>query len=319
MIRCEECLRANPPTRVSCIYCQARLPTSESWARLRQPALRAPEKHQTGHNNILLPLEGSVATTQIAEAAQLLKLSPENVRAVLAESVPLPVARSTSSADAELVVERLNEMGLKCLAVSDEDLGLSFSDYNIKRVKSMSMADAYLTIQQAGTVDHTDILWSEIVLILPGRLRETRLEIKEAIGGKREKELLDATELFRDEVVLDFYSANHSATWRVSTGGFDFSCLGGEMTLIANENIERLRRLLVEKSVNAQLDDSYGRVRNLLELAWGSRQETQASGWQRERPGKLSVGVATTKTNEAQFTRYSRLRYYLCLRPATSE
>ena len=40
------------------------------------------------------------------------------------------------------------------------------------------------------------------------------------------------------------------------------------------------------------------------------RPETQSSGWRRERPGKLSVGVATTKSNETQFTRYSRLRYW---------
>ena len=46
------------------------------------------------------------------------------------------------------------------------------------------------------------------------------------------------------------------------------------------------------------------------QLAWGMQAETQSSGWRRERPGKLSVGMATIKSNESQFTRYSRLRYY---------
>ena len=48
-----------------------------------------------------------------------------------------------------------------------------------------------------------------------------------------------------------------------------------------------------------------------MELAWTTQPDTQSSGWRRERPGKLSVGMATTKSNESQFTRYSRLRYYI--------
>ena len=84
-----------------------------------------------------------------------------------------------------------------------------------------------------------------------------------------------------------------------------------EKALIANENIGKLQRLIIAKAVNANVDDSYHRVRSILELAWGAQAETQSSGWRRERPGKLSVGMATTKSNESQFTRYSRLRNYL--------
>jgi hypothetical protein len=97
----------------------------------------------------------------------------------------------------------------------------------------------------------------------------------------------------------------------VNASGFDFSCLGNEKALIATENIGRLQRMLASYAVKAQLDDSYQRVRGLLELAWSTQPETQSSGWRRERPGKLSVGIATIRSNESQFTRYSRLRYYL--------
>jgi hypothetical protein len=86
--------------------------------------------------------------------------------------------------------------------------------------------------------------------------------------------------------------------------------LGSEKALIANENIARLQRVLVARAVNAQFDDSYASARNLLELAWSTQQENQSSGWRRTGPGKLSVGLSTTKSNESQFTRYSRLRYY---------
>ena len=313
MIRCEECLRANPPTRVSCLYCGAPLPVTESSARLRKPVLRQPEKHQPGYNNILIPPDRTVSDEAITAAAALVKLSPENVQALLSLSVPMPLARTASREEAELVTERLRDTGLTCITLSDGDLGLSFSDNTLKRVRAMRFDGVFLTIQLAGG-EEIEVPWSDVILIVPGRLVETRVEITERLTRKPEKELLDTSEFFRDETVIDFYTAKHRFTWRVGASGFDFSCLENEKALIASENIERLQRMLVARAVNAQFDDSYPRVRNLLELAWGTQQENQSSGWRRSAPGKLSVGLSTTKSNETQFTRYSRLRYYFLIR-----
>jgi hypothetical protein len=227
---------------------------------------------------------------------------------LMSQSVPMPVARTGSREEAELVTVRLRDLGLNCVTVSDEELG--FSDNVVKRVRAMSFADEHVVIYHSGS-EQASFNWSDVVLILPARLIETRMEIKERMSRKKENEILETNEFFRDEVVIDFYTAAHSFTWRVGASGFDFSCLGSEKALVANENIARLQRLIVAKAVNARFDDSYQRVRNLLELVWSTQPETQSSGWRRERPGKLSVGVATTKSNESQFTRYSRLRYYL--------
>jgi hypothetical protein len=280
---------------------------TEAAARLRKPILRPPEKHQLGYNNILLPRDQVAPEDVISEAAKLLKLSAENVWELMSQSGPVPVARTASREEAELVSARLRDLGFDCLTLSDEELG---SDSVVKRVRSMTFDDERVTIYQAGVAE-VQAAWADIVLIVPGRLFERRLEIKERKTGKTENEILDTSEFFRDETVIDFYTANHSSTWRVSAAGFDFSCLGREKALVANENIGKLQRLIVSKAVNAQVDDSYARMRNLLELAWSTQQETQSSGWRRERPGKLSVGMATTRSNESQFTRYSRLRYLL--------
>jgi len=304
MIRCEDCLRANPPTRASCLYCAAPLPLTETSARLIKPVLRPPEKHQLGYNNILLPHAQAVSDEVVADTAALLKLSAENVRACLSQGVALPVTYTANRVEAELVTERLRELGLDCLTVSDDVLGKE-----VRRVRSMTFDDTSLTINQAGAA--TDISWGDIVLILTGRLFETRLEIKERMTRKPENEILDTSEFFRDEYVIDFYTAAHSSTWRVGASGFDFSCLGRDKALVVNENMGKLLGLMIDRSRNAKVDDSYGRVRNLLELVWTTEPETQSSGWRRERPGKLSVGVSTIKSNETQFTRYSRLRYYL--------
>ena len=313
MIRCEDCLRANPPTRVSCLYCGASLPVTESSARLRKPVLRQPEKHQPGYNSILIPPHRAVSSETVNEVAALLKLSPENVQALLSQSVQMPVARTASREEAELVTERLRDLGLTCTTLSDDDLGLSFPDNTLKRVRGMRFDDVFLTIQLAGGAE-AQVTWADVILILPGRLIETRLEITERMSRKPERELVDTSELFRDETVIDLYTATDPFTWRVSVSGFDFSCLESEKALIANENIARLQRLLVARAVNARFDESYARVRNLLELAWSTQQENQSSGWRRSGPGKLSVGLSTTKSNESQFTRYSRLRYYFSRR-----
>ena len=313
MVRCEECLRANPPTRVSCLYCVAPLPVTEAAAKLRKPVLRQPEKHQLGYNNILLPLDQVASEETLVEAATLLKLSIENFQGVVGQNLPLPVARTNSREEAELVNVRLRDLGLNCLTLSDEELGLTFNGNTVKRVRSMSFDDTYVTIYQVAAEEMV-VSWTDLILIMSARIFETKLEIKERKTGKSEDEILDTSEFFKDEVVIDFYTANHSSTWRISAGGFDFSCLGREKALVANDNILKLQRLLTGKAVNAQFDDSYAQVRNSLELAWTTQAETQSSGWRRERPGMLSIGVATTKSNETQFTRYSRLRYYFCSR-----
>ena len=308
MIRCEECLRANPPTRVSCLYCVAPLPLTEASARLRKPVLRPPEKHQLGYNNILLPQEQAVSAEVLSEAATLLKLSEENIQEILSYGIALPVARTASREEAELVRDRLQDLGIRSLMLSDRDLGLT--DGAVKRVKSMIFEDEYFVIQQAGAAEEALVLWTDVVLILSARLFETRFEMTERMTRKPEKEILDTSEFFRDEAVVDFYTATHSTTWRVSANGFDFSCLGSEKALVANANIAKLQELIAGRAVNAVVDESYRQVRSVLELAWATQPETQSSGWRRERPGKLSVGMATTKSNESQFTRYSRLRYY---------
>jgi len=286
------------------------LPLTESAVRLRKPVLRQPEKHQSGYNNILLPVGREVSTEIVTDAATLLKLSPENMQQVMSHGIALPVARTASREEAELVTLRLRDLGLDCMTVSDDELGLSGSDNVLKRVRAMSFDDERLVIFHSGS-EEISLAWSDVILILPGRVIETRLEIKERMTRKKENEILDTSEFFRDESVIDFYTSTHSFTWRVGASGFDFSCLGSEKALVANQNIGKLERVIVAKAVNAQFDDSYQRVRNLLELAWSTQQETQSSGWRRERPGKLSVGVATTKSTERQFTRYSRLRHYL--------
>lgn len=303
MIRCEECLRANPPTRINCLYCSAPLPVTESALRLRKPILRPPEKHELGYSTIVLPATAALPLEAIIDAAAVLKLKQEDLEWILAEGAALPVARTASREEAQLVAGRLAESGFRVLTVSDEG--------SVVRVRSLSFDDSGLVFNPGQITNEVEVSWSEIILLVPGRLIEKRVEVKEVKSRRAENEILDTSELFSDEAVIDLYLSTHAETWRVSANGFDFSCLGSEKTLLANENLTSLQRLLVAKAIDARLDDSYNRRRSLLDLAWGPKQETKSSGWRRERPGKLSIGMSTIRSNESQFTRYSRLLFYL--------
>ena len=311
MIRCDECLRANPPTRVACLYCSAPLPMTEESLRLRKPVLRPPEKHQTAFNNILLPSERDVPDEDLAQGADLLKLSTENLKRIIAEQIPLPVACTASREEAELVLNRLRDVGLQTIVLSDDELGAS--ETSVKRIKSMTVDDEYATLQQAGTREQIEVHWRDIVLIVTGRLFTKRVEIQERKARSSENEIVHSSEFSNDEAVIDFYTSTHPQTWRINANGFDFSCLGIQKTLIAHENISRLQQFIAASAPQAKVDDSYKRLRQMLDLVWTSQQETQSSGWRRERPGKLSVGLSTINSNEIQFTRYSRLQRYFHL------
>lgn len=317
MIRCDECLRANPPTRGACLYCGASLPVSESPAPIRKPILRAPEKHQSAYNNILLPADREFAAHVVAEAASLLKMSAENLQRLIAEKVPLPVTCIAGREEAELVSRKLGDLGFQALTLSDQELGVDSGALEtlVKRVKSMNVSDQSAVFQQGVTRDEIEVYWQDVVLVVTGRLFVKRVETQERKKRRAENEIVQSSEFISDEAVIDLYTSTHPQTWRISANGFDFSCLGPKKTLTAQENIASLRQLIAAHTPHARFDDSYKRLRQTLDLVWGSQQETQSSGWRRGF-GKPKIELATINSNENQFTRYSRLRRYLHLHPS---
>jgi len=310
MIRCEECLRANPPTRVNCLYCAATLPLTEASARLRKPILRAPRKGQPGYNNIFIPeTQSPLADDALTEAADLLQLTRESLQWIVSERTPLPLARTDSSEEAALVVEKLRELGLDTITLSDEDLGNK--ENCVTHIRSLRFADGDVMLHQAGTTGATKIAWADLVLLVPGRLLTKRIEVKERKSRKAENDILDTSEFFADEAVVDLYASSGRQTWRICSKSFDFSCLQQQKSLIASENLATLVRLIRTNAPQVDFDDSYNLLRQTLEPVWPSEQVSESSGWRREGPGEYNLEGITTSSNEGQFTGYSRLRYYL--------
>lgn len=317
MVRCDECLRANPPTRVNCLYCGAVLPQNETTVNLQKPALRPLEKWEQGYNNILLPSAANASVdpgeSELREASDLLRLRPADLTRILSAGMPLPLARAATIDEASLVQRRLSGLGIETCIVADGQPGTD--ETGPVRVRAVEIDGAGIHAYQTPESPGIDILWADFVLLVLGRLIVKRVELKEQKGARAENRILDSSEFVTDETVVDFYTRKQTATYRIAANSFDFSCLGERKGLVAAENILTLLQLFRDHAPQAVYDDSFNSMRKALEPVWPAEQQNESSGWRRERPGKYSIGSATELNNEMQFLRYSRLRYHFQLEP----
>jgi hypothetical protein len=157
------------------------------------------------------------------------------------------------------------------------------------------------------------IEWSDIELLLAGRITRKRIEVEERRGGRKgtqQGEVVETREYHTDERALDLYFAGSIVNWRIMAENFDYSCLGADKSLTAAENFKRLSETLRAHAANAVYDDSYRGARAFLKFAWPLTEQTEAGNLRRIRPGRYNSEAVTNVTNETQFTRYGRLLHY---------
>jgi hypothetical protein len=310
MVTCEACLRANAPTRTSCLYCAAALPATEAHAQLRRPTLRRLEKWEQGFNCILMP-EKTVALDEEActEVAGWLRLRAEELKRILEAGVTLPLARAATLDEAALIEHKLGARGVGVLIVSDRDLSLE--DSQPKRIRALEFTEDSIIAHPAGRGSRLQAAWADVLLFVAGRHLVRSVEVEERRGRGAENEIANTRELSSDESFLDVYTKERDGGWRIASDNFDFSCLGERKGLLAAENFLTLDEILRQRAPRADYDESYNRVRHALGAVWPLEQHTESRGLRRERPGKFNVESVTTSDNEIQFTRYSRLRHHL--------
>jgi hypothetical protein len=313
MVACDVCLRANAPTRMSCLYCGAALPATVQSAALRRPTLKKLEEWERGFNVVLLPRGGAgLNPDAVEEAAALLRLDASRVAEVIASGRALPVARAASTEEAELVTSRLGALGLDTEILTDEVLTRA-----PERVRALDFEEGALICWQGPDAAPRRLPSDEIALLVEGRIVERRGEVverKTRFGSR--SEVVEARELASDELVLDIYAARGGAAFRVMSGGFDYSCLGANKGLLSAENFRELVLTLRGLAKTAAYDDEYKRLRPLLADVWPPAEHT-ASGFTGA-GGRVNTSAVTTVSNEAQFTRYARLLQSLATRAETS-
>lgn len=310
MVRCEQCLRANPPNRLECLYCGHGLPVTDVAATLVKPSLRPPEKGEPGYNCILIKSPpADLGNETIDQAASLLRLEGDALRLIVNAQHPLPLARTATPTEAGIIESRLADLGFETITVSDEALSIEVSPP--RRLRTLDLNEAGFVAYQIAGLEGTAVEWNAISLVVVGRLFARQVEFKERKRRGPEKEILDATETMTDEAVLDIHTGNKEGAWRITGNNFDFSCLGEKKALLARENFSILTALIRERTPDAEHDDSYHRLRRTLELVWPSEQQTESRGWHRDLRGKYGTSELTVTRNEVQFTRYSTLCNFL--------
>ncbi|HEY0080244.1 MAG TPA: hypothetical protein VGB73_16660 [Pyrinomonadaceae bacterium] len=322
MVSCRECERANPPTRMNCLYCGAELPFDEANAALRRPSLRPLEEWEQGFNVVLLPVEASTGSSPAEsqrEAAELLRLEAADFVRIIEARRALPLARAASLEEAGLLEERLKKLGFKVSVVPDEVLEMGAP--MPFRIRRLELSEDGLRAQAVGGETQA-VGWRELRALVRGRLFTRRVELEERrthLG--MQSEMVDAREIAEDENVLDlFHDADAGQRhWRIEGDSFDYSCLGERKALLAAENFRTLVELLRARAPLAAYDEDYWRVRHLLAFIWPLAGRTESRGLRRERPGKFNVESSAVVSNEPQFTRYARLCFELRRRSLMSE
>ena len=325
MVACEECLRANAPTRLVCLYCGAALPRTKQSAAHWRPTLKKLEEWEQGFNVVTLTRAAGALTSDAAEeAASLLRLDVGGLKETVLAGRAMPLARTASADEAWLVVERLRELGLNTEVFPDEVLAR-----RPLRVRAFEFEEDALVCRGGPEAEPRRVKWSEVVLLVTGRVVSRRVEVAERKRGLGSRnETVETRELTSDEAVLDLYTSSfeeHEAHgtggvgFRVMSGGFDYSCLGERKGLIAAGNFNALVAALRARAPSALHDEEYGQLRPLLSDVWPSAERTESLGLRREGAGRFNTEAVTTVSNETQFTRYARLRHLLVLRARATE
>jgi hypothetical protein len=307
MLTCPKCERKSPPTRLDCFYCGAELPVSESQSKYLKLNLRKLEVWEKGYNVIFLADENS-NEAKIPECARLLDMENDEFQKIIHTSKSLPLARVESVKEAEMLVNRLKDLGVESFIINDEILKI---DTFTQRLRGIEFLDDKLILIRFNSDEIIEISKDDIALIVTGAIFERKIEATESLKRKEKNKILDSSEVSRDGMLIDFYEKNDSIGYRIELSGFDFSCLGAEKSLLAKDNILKLLTKLREVSPDAKFDDDYLRIRAELSKVWEVDQKIDSLGVDHKSLGKIQRKSITTISNLSQFTRYSRLQFQL--------
>ena len=264
----------------------------------------APEKGTEGVVHVVAVPARSDGSEVSAETAEKLNLAPPELNSLMSGRVA-PLYATTSMEQAQAISDKLRNVGLEPVTISDGQLNLAEPP---KQIAALAMNDDALTASVRRAGERVSVPWNDVVLIVLGRLYFTTTEVEQK--RDKSKQVLDERQLTTDEAVLDIYSRADETGWRIRAGSFDFSCLGPEKKPVAFENFRTLADVLRRNGPHAVCDDSYVRIRFALNKVWPL--EARAGASERRRTLTRDINTtATTSDNELQFTRYSRLLRFL--------
>jgi hypothetical protein len=303
MITCSKCGKSNPPNRASCLYCGTAIETPVDTLKVKLN-LRKLENWENGFNIVLVSRRDDADTES---AARYLRHDVDSFAQMVAAGNPFPLARLESAGEAELANKQLSEFGLSAKIVSDVDLKIGKPNTRLRKIEFLEEGVRFTLFN---TNEHRVVRSDEIVLIVVGRIVESKMESVEK-GKKDKRKVLAESATSSDELLIDIYTADTEQGWRVPTKGFDFSSLGSEKSMLAVENLQRLLDRLKTFAPGAKLIDEYADLINPLSEVWDVERRTDFEGMKRTGVWKSGFSSVARTSNLEQFNKYSRLQRIL--------
>jgi hypothetical protein len=301
---CPRCARPTPAARGDCIYCGEHLP----FARINcAPAQRNIDAAENAFNTVLEPSPARLNESVGAALASALQIELTEAQAMIEAGRPVPLARSQTRAEADMIAALVRTCGLRAGLVPDEELNLQ---RELLRARRVAINDSQIYIYHSGGM--ASVLKADIGLLVLGELRNTRVDYTEGISGVRSQSgnVLDSAEFRSEETLLDVYGSSLDNSFRIKSDAFDYSGLVSPLSFRSEVNFRAAFEALREALPHATVDDYFPRMRPMLARAWPERTRNEARGIKRGGLAFRAVAHATViSDNRDQFERYSRLMF----------
>ena len=310
LVNCDECSRANPPTRSACLYCGAPLATA-TLLEVSPGAATEAQTASSGDGSYVVLIHRETDPNEestVSQLASLLQVQTTEVQNALSAGAVLPLRLAKSAEDADRCADDIRSLGLEVVTVAENELR---PNEPFVKIRAVELADDSLTGLSVTSGARFTVKWSDLYLLVVGRLITTQTEIEEKRRGKQQPS--DGSHNSFDETVLDVWT-DSNIVWRIFVNSFDFSCLGSTKSLTAFENSKAMLQIFRERAPQAQINESYTRARPILANVWPLEKHTRNSQLRHTGIGKRQLATVTVTDNQTQFNSYSRLLHHLRLR-----
>ena len=311
MVTCESCLRANPPTRPTCLYCGERL-TATAPGEAAQTRVDAAAPAASSGLYLVLSIRPNepVDDSLLERIATRADLKLPELQSALKASRCLPLMQVNTHKEADELVAEFRSSGTETGLITSAELRSASVN---RKIRALEFSSDGLTGLVGASAERFFEKWIDLTLLVTGRLQTSNIE--DVVRRKRgSQKPVDRWELTNDESIFDLYGRSGTDGWRIMADSFDFSCLGERKGMTAFENFSALIQLLRERAKNLEVNDSYLAARPLLAHIWPLGASMRTGGWRRSGSGQFDVSTVTSIDNENQFTNYSRLLQCLKMR-----
>ena len=299
---CPRCDRRTPAARGQCIYCGETLPFSRIQA---VPPQRNIDSFEPAFNTVLEPGQSRPSESVTAALGAALKIEPSEAQAFIDAGKPLPLARSQTRQEADMISALVRTCGLRATVIPDEDLRLTTELLRARRI-TLEANQAQVHHQGGDLI----IPLPEIKLLVLGMLKNSRIDYTERVARGESSIVMDTSEFVADEALMDVYTGELNRSFRIKSDAFDYSGLVSPMSVRAEANFKAAVEALSSAASDAKLDKDFARLRSLLARAWPERTRNEARGVKSSGIALRHISQASLLSdNRDQFDRYSRLMF----------